>query len=90
MRRRVLDWYYFYLNHPGGSILAKIIRELCYWKFFVTQADLLSKMCKTCQQFKNRKTIYGHLPPKNIAELKLWDIVNVYFIYPYSKSIRQK
>ena len=25
MRRRVLDWYHFYLNHPGGSRLAKKI-----------------------------------------------------------------
>ena len=36
------------------------------------------------------KTIYGRLPPKNIAELKSWDAVHVYLIGPYSKSIRQK
>ena len=47
-------------------------------------------MCKTCQQFKNRKTLYEHLPPNNIAELKPWDTVNVYLIGPYSKSIIQQ
>ena len=66
----VLDWYHFYLNHPGVSRLAKTIREVCYWKGLLTQAELFTKMCKTCQKFKNRKTVYGHLPPKNIAELK--------------------
>ena len=46
-------------------------------------------MFKTCQQFKKIKTLYEHLPPDNIAELKLWDTVNVDLIGPYSKSIRK-
>ena len=90
LRRRVLDWYHLYLNHPVGNRLANTIQEVCYWKGLVTQEDIFTKMCKTCQQFKNRKTIYGHLPPKNIAELKPWDMVHVYLIGSYSKSIRQK
>ena len=53
------------------------------------QAELFAKTCKICQQFKNRKTLYGHLPPKNITELKPWDLVHVDVIAPYSKSIRQ-
>ena len=28
-----------------------------------------------CKQFKNHKTFYEHLPPNNIAELKLWKMV---------------
>ena len=90
LRRRVLDWYHLYLNHPGGSRLAKTTQEVCYWKGFVTQADLFAKTCKICQQFKKRETLYGHLPPKNIAELKPWDTLHVYLIGPYSKSIRQQ
>ena len=50
---------------------------------------MFAKTCNICQQFKNRKTLYGHLPPKNIAELKLWDTVHVYLIGSYNKSIRQ-
>ena len=78
--RRVLDWYQLYLNHPGVNGLAKTIQEVCYWKFLVTHVDLFSKMCKTCQQFKKRETLYGHLPPKNIAELKPWDSLHVLHI----------
>ena len=47
-------------------------------------------MCKTCQRFKKRKTLYGHLPPKNITELKPWDKVHVDLIGLYSNSIRQQ
>ena len=47
-------------------------------------------MCKTRQQFKKRKTIYGHLPLNNIVELKPWDLVHVDLIGPYSKSIIQQ
>ena len=90
LRRRVLDWYHFYINHPGGSRLDKIIWEVCYWKGLFTQADLFANICKTCQQFKKRKTLYGHLPPKNTAELKPWDSVHIDLIGPYSKSIRQQ
>ena len=36
------------------------------------------------------KTIYGSLPPKNIAELKPWYTVHLDLIGPYSKSIRQQ
>ena len=90
LHRRVLDWCRFYLNHPGGSTLAKTIREVCYWKVLVTQVEMFANTCKICQQFKTRRNIYGHLPPKNIAELKPWDTVHVYLIDPYSKSIRQQ
>ena len=90
MRRRVLDWYNLYLNHSGGSIIVKTIWEVCYWKGLVKKSELFDKMCKTCQQFKNRKTLYGHLPPKNTTELKPWDTVHVDLIGPYSKSIRQQ
>ena len=45
MHRRVLDWCRFYINHPGGGILSKKIRWLCYWKGLVMQADMFSKTC---------------------------------------------
>ena len=50
---------------------------------------MFAKRCKTCQHSKNRKTIYGHLPYKNISELKLWDLVHLDLKGLYSKSIRQ-
>ena len=33
--------------------------------------------------------MYGSLPPKNIAELKPWDMVHVDLKRPYVKSIRK-
>ena len=54
------------------------------------QAELYAKPCKMCQQFKNRKTLYGNISPKNTAELKPWDSVHVDLIGLYSKSIRQQ
>ena len=66
LHRRVIYWYNLYLNHPGDIRLAKKLREVYYWKSLVTQADLFDKKCKVCQQFKNRKTIYGHQPHKDI------------------------
>ena len=88
--RRVLDWYHLYINHPGGSRLRKTIREVCYWKGLFMQAEMFTKICNTCKQFKNRKTIYEHLPPKNIAELKPWYLVHVDLIGPYRRSIRKQ
>ena len=90
MRICVLDFYHFYLNHSCGSRIAKTIQEVCYWKYFVTQAELFAKTCKICKQLKKRKTLYGHLSPKNIAELKPWNTVYVDLIGTHSKSIRQQ
>ena len=88
LRSRVLYWYHFYLNHPGGSRLANTMRYVCYWKGLVAQAELFANTCKIFQQLKERKTFYGNMPPKNIAELKPWYTVHVDLIAPYIKSIR--
>ena len=53
------------------------------------QAYLSVGMCKKFQQFKNRKTIYGHLPPKLIAALKLCNLVSIDLVGTYYKLIRQ-
>ena len=43
---------FFLVDHQGGSIIAKLIREVCYWKSLFTQAKLHAKPCKICQQFQ--------------------------------------
>ena len=87
---RVLYWYYLYINHPGVSRLAKTIQDVCYWKGLVAQVELHAKPCKMCQHFKKRNTIYGHLSPTYIVELKPWYTVHVDMIGPYSKSTIQQ
>ena len=90
LQRRVLDWYHFYLKHPGGSRLAKIIQEVWYWIGLVTQEYLYDKLYRICQKFKNRNTFYERLPPKNIAGLKQWNTVHVYMKGSYGKYIRKQ
>ena len=90
LRRHVLDWYRLYINHPGGSRLAKKIRWIWYWKGLVTKQELYTKTCKICQKFKNRNSIYGCIPPDNIEELKPWDRAHVNLICPYIKYTRQQ
>ena len=77
LSRCVVYLYHFYLNHPGGIRLLKITRRVWYWKDLISQVDLLYKTCKICQKFKKRKTVYGHLPPNKIAELKLCNTVHL-------------
>ena len=43
-----------------------------------------------CQHSKKRKTLYVNLPPKEIGELRPWDLAHVDLIVPYSKSTRQQ
>ena len=50
---------------------------------------MYAKSCKICQRLKKRKNLYGHIPPKNIAELKPWCLLHVDLIDPYSKYTRQ-
>ena len=51
---------------------------------------MYSKPFKICQRFKYIKTLYRYLQPKNIAELKSWDLVHVYLIGSYSNFIIQQ
>ena len=85
----VIDWCHFYLNHPSVSIIPKVIREVCYWKGLVTQSDIYDNLCKIFKHFKKRKTVYGRLLPKNAAELKLFYLVHVDLMGPYTNSIIQ-
>ena len=59
-------------------------------KGLVTQAEVYDNPCKICHWFKHINTMYGHLPPKNIVELKPWYSLNVDLIGPYIKSIIQQ
>ena len=53
------------------------------------QAELYDNPCKIFQQLKKRKTIYGRLLTKNVADIKPWDTVHVDLIVPYINAIIQ-
>ena len=69
--------------------MIRTIRDICYWKGPVPQVEMCANLCKICQKFKNIKTLYGNLTPKNILELKPWNMVHVDLIGTYSKSTRK-
>ena len=55
MSRRALEWYHFYLIHQGGSRLAKIFREVCYWKGLVTQARYILSRARYVNSSKRER-----------------------------------
>jgi Integrase core domain. len=91
LRGCMIEWYHYYLNHPGGSdCLAKTLLQVCCWKGLTHQAKQFAKACPQCQKFKKRKSRYGFLPPQDIGELKPWHTVHVDLIGPYTVTAKQQ
>ena len=89
LRKRTLEWYHYFLNHPGGDRLYNTINRVCYWKGMATQANNFCQKCKGCQLHKPRKRKYGQLPPKNVGELTPWSTVHIDLIGPYTVTTQQ-
>ena len=84
-----MEWYHFYLNHPGGDRLYKTLKQVCYWKGMDNQCTILSRKCNNCQKHKSRKRKYGQLLPKNVSQLVPWQTIHTYLIGPYSITAKQ-
>ena len=54
------------------------------------QCEQYCKRCSICQKFKKKKTKYGHVPPKEVGDLKPWDTVHIDLIGPYTKEVYQQ
>lgn len=89
LRGRLIRWYHHFLCHPGATRLTKTLQQICYWEGMTYQCEQYCKRCKICQMNKKRKTKYGHLPPKEVGELKPWERVHVDLIGPYTKTVKQ-
>ena len=89
LRRRALEWYHHYLNHPGGDRLANTLLQVCYWKGLTSQAKKFAKHCKICQRFKRKNKRYGKLPPKEIEQMTPWHTVHIDLIGPYTIKTKQ-
>jgi Integrase core domain. len=90
LRGRTIEWYHYYLNHPGGDRLANTLLQVCFGKGLTHQAKQFAKACQQCQRFKKRKVRYGLLPPKDIGELQPWHTVHVDLIGPYTVTAKQQ
>jgi hypothetical protein len=88
IRETTLNWYHYYLNHPGGDRLGNTIKETCYWKGLSNQAKQHVRTCKVCQQYKNKRK-YGHVPAKTIEDLVPWRTVHIDLIGPYTITAKQ-
>ncbi len=89
LRKRAMEWYHFFLCHPGADRLYNTMKEVCYWKGMAAQITRFNTTCDVCQKLKSRKRKYGHLPPKNVGELKPWKTVHVDLIGPYSLTAKE-
>ena len=88
-RQRTIEWYHYFLNHPGGDRLYKTINRVCYWKGMAAQENSFCQKCKDCQLHKPRKRKCGQLPPKNVGELTPWMTVHTDLIGPYTITTKQ-
>ena len=89
LRRRTMEWYHHFLNHPGGERLYKTLNKVCYWKGMYPQVIQHCKKCTICQHHKPRKIKYGKLPAKIVDPLIPWNTVHTDLIGPYSLTAKQ-
>ena len=82
--KRILTWYHFYLQQPGGDIIAQKLTTVCRRPGIVDQALKLCRTCKDCQKSKKRNAKYGLLPAKDAETLTPWHTVCVYLIGIYT------
>ena len=90
LRQRVINWYHFYLCHPGAERLSNTLKQVCYWKGITNTCQKFTKTCKEYQKFKKRKRKYGHLQTKIVGDLHPWYTVHVDLIGPYSLWVKKQ
>ena len=83
MQSRVVQWYHYYLQHPGETRLEETLTAIMYWPGMRFRIRKYVKSCDRCQKGKRRKRQYGKLPPK-LAETVPWRTVSVDLIGPYT------
>ena len=89
LQKRTMEWYHYFMNHPGGERLFQTLNKVFYWKGMKTQCLDFCKKCPVCWKFKSPKRKYGQLPPRTVGEQVPWDTVHVDLIGPYSLTAKQ-
>ena len=89
LRHSTIEWYHYFMNHPGRERLYKTLATICYWKGISTQCNTYCRRCHVCQKFKSQKRKYGHLPPRNVEPQVPWNTVHVDLVGPYSLMAKQ-
>ena len=83
LQQRTIAWYHHYLQHPGMKRLKETLHATMEWTGMRTQVKQHVKTCKSCQQNKQQRRSYGHVPEK-LAIVKPWETLCVDLIGPYT------
>ena len=89
LKRRAVEWYHHYLQHPGSTRLEETLRGSMYWKGMRRTVRAYVKNCKKCQVNKRRQKQYGKLPTKQVIT-KPWHTLCVDLIRPYTIKGKDK
>ena len=89
LRKRAVQWYHHYLQHPGHTRLEETLRATMTWPAMRDMVRRFTKTCRSCQFNKRRKLKYGKLPVKNVIG-KPWEALCVDLIGPYTIKGKDK
>ena len=82
LRSKAVQWYHYYLQHPGHTRLEETLRATMTWPGMRSMVRDFTKRCTACQFNKRRKIKYGIIPYKNAIK-RPWEALCVDLIGPY-------
>ena len=83
LRKRAIQWYHHWLQHPGHTRLEETLRATMTWPGMRDMVRQHVKQCRSCQVNKRRKVQYGHVPSKRVITTP-WEALCVDLIGPYT------
>ena len=89
LQSRTVEWYHYYLCHPGETRTEQTIRQHFWWNNLRDTVHTVCKTCDTCQRTKKTNMKYGHLPEKT-AQAEPWDVLCIDLIGPYTINRKNK
>ena len=84
-QNEVLNWYHYFLNHPGETRMEQTMRAKIYWKGMTNDIKHFVKTCHVCKKFKKNRQKFGQLPLKDITQDMIpGDVVKIDTVGPYT------
>ena len=76
LKKKVLEWYHYYLSHPGRDRTERTISQHFYWKGMQKDIEQHCKKCLICQRTK--------------IKYQPWEKLCVDLIGPYNILVKPK
>ena len=67
LREKVIDWYHFFLCHPGSTRLYNTLKQHLDWPGMALRCVEHTRTCDVCQRYKKTKIKYGKIPAKKLT-----------------------